>query len=1039
MNIYRCLFSKTPVRFWLTAERSFASLGVLSPRTLSIRNLRFLPTRFILSMSPSEISSVDVIAQRYDNIIKSKEDKREYRGLELTNGLRVLLISDPKTDKSAASMDVNVGHLMDPWNLPGLAHFCEHMLFLGTDKYPSENEYSKFISSHGGITNAYTATDHTNYHFDIAPEHLHGALDRFVQFFLCPQFTESATEREVRAVDSEFSNSLFNDQWRMLQVERSLSKPSHDYGKFGTGNRTTLMVEALKNGIEPRKALLEFHKTYYSSDIMSFAILGKESLDQLEQMVTSLSFGNIEKKNVSRKIWNEGPYGEEQLGVKVELVPVKDLRYLTLTFPVRDYRDDYRSWPAHYVSHLIGHEGPGSLLSELKRRGWVNSLSAGDRLLARGFGNFSVSVDLSEEGLLHTDDIVKLVFSEVGLVKQTGPLKWIFDELKQLQEIKFRFKDKESPLNYVTQISSELQRIPFEDIICADYRMDLYKPDLIKEFVEEIKPENMLYAIISQEYAGKEDNIKEKWYGTEYSSTKIDKKVLSKFNEALTQIPDFLSLPAKNEYIATKFDLKPREETKKIPYLVVNNDWCRLWFMQDNDFKLPKLCTRIAFKSPMMHSDPLNSYLSAMFVICLQDAISEETYNAHLAGLKSSFDLQSYGITLHVSGYDEKQPKYINDLIQRFITFVPDEERYKVLKETFCRNLRNFRQSQPYMQAHYYSTLLLGSRQWSKEEVLACAENCEVGKLRKFAHESLQALQIEALVYGNSTEKESAKILDDVVSKFKALPDVRHLFESELDQCREHEIPKGCQYVYKAFQPTHPNASVNYLMQTGKQDTRENVLLELIVQLAAEPAFNQLRTTEQLGYIVHTGARRSNGVQGIELLIQGQHIPEFMVERIENFLVKFRSDLEKMSDDEFLDNVEALATKRLEKPKTMKAQAGRYWAEVDIGFYLFERNDIEVPILRKLTKADVIEYFDKHFAVNSSERRKLCAMVYANTETEDTVSKRERDASGDAEQLPERITNIKIFKSRLSLYPLPQPAVDINQHISREQNDANKQ
>ncbi|VBB34049.1 unnamed protein product, partial [Acanthocheilonema viteae] len=370
--------------FWISKEEYEEKGLERCLRKLGIRNSLFMPVRSILSMSASKTSPADVIAQRYDNIIKSKEDKREYRGLELTNGLRVLLISDSKTDKSAASLDVNVGHLMDPWNLPGLAHFCEHMLFLGTDKYPSENEYSKFISSHGGITNAYTATDHTNYHFDIAPEHLHGALDRFVQFFLCPQFTESATEREVRAVDSEFSNSLFNDQWRMLQVERSLSKPSHDYGKFGTGNRTTLMIEALKNGIQPRKALLEFHKTYYSSDIMSFAILGKESLDDLEQMVTSLSFGNIEKKNVSRKTWSEGPYGDEQLGVKVELVPVKDLRYLTLTFPIRDYRDDYRSWPAHYVSHLIGHEGPGSLLSELKRRGWVNSLSAGDRLLARG-------------------------------------------------------------------------------------------------------------------------------------------------------------------------------------------------------------------------------------------------------------------------------------------------------------------------------------------------------------------------------------------------------------------------------------------------------------------------------------------------------------------------------------------------------------------------------------------------------------------------------------------------------------------------------
>ncbi|VDO42777.1 unnamed protein product [Onchocerca flexuosa] len=221
-------------------------------------------------------------------------------------------------------------------------------------------------------------------------------------------------------------------------------------------------------------------------------------------------------------------------------------------------------------------------------------------------------------------------------------------------------------------------------------------------------------------------------------------------------------------------------------------------------------------------------------------------------------------------------------------------------------------------------------------------------------------------------------------------------------------------------------------MQTGQQNTRENVLLELVVQLAAEPAFNQLRTTEQLGYIVHTGTRRCNGVQGIELLIQGQHIPEFMEKRIENFLMKFRHDLDKMSEKEFSDNVEALATKRLEKPKTLKAQAGRFWAEIDNGFYLFERDNIEVPILRKLTKADVIKYFDKHFAANCSERRKLCTIVYANSENEDTVSKHKYNDAGDATQLPERIDNIREFKSRLSLYPLPQPAIDIGRRVSKK-------
>lgn len=42
-----------------------------------------------------------------------------------------------------------IGHMCDPKELPGLAHFCEHMLFLGTEKFPVENEYPRFLSEHG--------------------------------------------------------------------------------------------------------------------------------------------------------------------------------------------------------------------------------------------------------------------------------------------------------------------------------------------------------------------------------------------------------------------------------------------------------------------------------------------------------------------------------------------------------------------------------------------------------------------------------------------------------------------------------------------------------------------------------------------------------------------------------------------------------------------------------------------------------------------------------------------------------------------------
>lgn len=120
----------------------------------------------------------------------------------------MLLISDPTTDKSAASLDVHVGSMSDPWEVPGVAHFLEHMLFLGTKKYPEENEYTKFLSNHNGQYNAFTASNDTNYHFDVSPEFLPDVLDRFAQFFISPLFTATATEREMNAVDHENANNF---------------------------------------------------------------------------------------------------------------------------------------------------------------------------------------------------------------------------------------------------------------------------------------------------------------------------------------------------------------------------------------------------------------------------------------------------------------------------------------------------------------------------------------------------------------------------------------------------------------------------------------------------------------------------------------------------------------------------------------------------------------------------------------------------------------------------------------------------------------
>lgn len=103
-----------------------------------------------------------------------------------------------QTKKAAAAMAVGVGSFSDPPHLPGLSHYLEHMLFMGSDKYPDENEYDAFLTRHGGSSNAFTELEFTNYHFDVQPEALRGALDRFAQFFISPLCLADSMEREVR-------------------------------------------------------------------------------------------------------------------------------------------------------------------------------------------------------------------------------------------------------------------------------------------------------------------------------------------------------------------------------------------------------------------------------------------------------------------------------------------------------------------------------------------------------------------------------------------------------------------------------------------------------------------------------------------------------------------------------------------------------------------------------------------------------------------------------------------------------------------------
>ncbi|XP_065349180.1 insulin-degrading enzyme-like [Cloeon dipterum] len=955
--------------------------------------------------------------QIFGNITKSQEDKRDYRGLILDNELRVLLISDPETDKAAAALSVNVGYMSDPNELNGLAHFLEHMLRLGTEKYPRENEYEKFLSEHGGNSDAFTSTEDTIFFFDVAFEHLTIALDIFSQFFKAPLFTEDATDREVQAVNSEYEKNLADDSRRLLQLERSTSIKDHPYSKFSTGNLQTLVEDPKKNGINVREALLKFHSTYYSSNIMSLVILGKDSLDELQEKAENM-FGAIENKRVTLPEWPGHPYGPEQLKKKIRVVPVHDLRLLTISFPIPDMRQHYKSDPFEYLSHLIGHESSGSLLSALKKRGWSSQLIAGCSSVARDIALFDVDVDLTEKGLENVDNIVDLIFQFINLLRQEDPKEWIFNEIMEIDQISFRFKDKESPVGYVYMLAKHLLKYPIDDVLTAENLLSEWKPELINQVMEKLTPDNCRIRIVSKKPVIVDQT--EKWYGTKYKIEDIPSELIEKWRNA--KPIEELQLPKKNEFIPSSFDILPNDDTpSKHPTIIHETKFVRVWHKKDDEFLLPKSNLIFELTSPFAFVDPLRVNFIDIYLNLVRDALTEYSYDASLASLQFSVVSSEYGLKVSIEGFNDKLDILLTKVLDTLFNLDVDEKRYEIFKESYVRDLKNFEAEQPYTQAKRYQAACLIEKSWLKTELLEATKYLSFDDLKSFIKEFFSMMHIECLIHGNTNKAAAQKLIKLIESKLPK--NVMPLFPQHLLRYRDMKLEDGSNCVYEVTNEKHKTSCVDVHLQCEPKRTESNMLLELFVQITSEHCFDVLRTKEQLGYIVELDLHRNVTSQGVRILVQSCKHPIYVDHKIEEFLLNMKSYLEEMSDEEFERHKEALAVLRLEKPKKMIQLTNLFWDEITEQTYCFDRNNIEVDFLKTITKDDVIKFYTDHIHAEGAKRRKLAVHVLSTAEEGAGSAGAEIDELEPLSVVskPTRIDDICSFKSGLSTLPLLQP------------------
>ncbi|KAI7821311.1 Metalloenzyme, LuxS/M16 peptidase-like protein [Kickxella alabastrina] len=225
----------------------------------------------------------------------------EYRLVRLSNNLTAVCVHNPDAKQAAAALSVNVGHMANPPELPGLAHLLEHVLFMSSAKYPDEDGYRAYLSEFSGKANAYTDNANTCFHFDVSNSGLEGALDRFSRFFIDPLINADSVHRELHAVDSEHTLYTRMDSWRQYIMFKAITDQTHPYAIYGNGNTGTLKGSADKLGLDLHQELVNFYQKFYSADIMNLVIYGNHGLDQLTEWAVSM-FSSIESKGVTKPL-----------------------------------------------------------------------------------------------------------------------------------------------------------------------------------------------------------------------------------------------------------------------------------------------------------------------------------------------------------------------------------------------------------------------------------------------------------------------------------------------------------------------------------------------------------------------------------------------------------------------------------------------------------------------------------------------------------------------------------------------------------------
>ncbi len=790
-------------------------------------------------LSPTLAFSAQIIKDQASiEILTPSFAQRKTCKLRLKNGMEVFLISDPYAKQSGAALSVEVGSWNDPKEYPGMAHFLEHMLFMGTKAFPEEADYVQYIRNNGGSYNAFTAPDRTVYMFAIDHNAYPGGVDRFSHFFIDPLFSRSSIYRELNAVDQEHAKNVENDRSRIYMVFKETSNPAHPNVQFATGNAATL------SGI-PQDAMIEWYKKNYSASRMHLVMLSNESLETMQKLADE-HFSAVPVSTYPIKRSKESIFSDKQKGGIIYIKPIKDIKLLSLNWEIPpEFVTDNLTQVPKLIAYVLGSEDKNGLSQELKAEHLAESMQASVDRYGKKEAFFSLEVALTEKGVLERDKVIERCYQMIARLKSEGVPEPIFKEMQQLALIDYQYQSRQDVFETMTQYADNMVDEPLETFPQQGLIPTKYDPAKINSFLKTLTPASCLtYVVADPKLTRVETPQKEKWVHAEYSVKPVSPELVGKWSEE-TAVPQ-LQLPAPNPYIPQNFTLVKSEEAPKTPQKIIDNSLCTLYHLVDTQYQVPETSIQLAIHSPRLDGSAKSLALISLYYRAFNESLMSELDAASSAGLNVRTKVKDMKLILHISGFSDKAPLLAETLIARLNTFKLDKDRFMQFKQSLTSELENYSKELPFRQAQELSSNILVNDAPSPKEKLKALSTITYEELTRFTEELFHKCHIDALVYGNTTESQAKAIYAKMQEALK-----QEISEASIPEPKKKVLilsDEGGPYRVEEKTPMKGN-SLLLCIQQGPLNLQSRTAQQILASVLEESFFDTLRTKQQTAYM----------------------------------------------------------------------------------------------------------------------------------------------------------------------------------------------